>query len=128
MKKAKIFSSSFRQVIDHRYQQLSAVTGTLIGSMTPLIASADVGDAAKSSGTSVAGLLFIALVIVGGITLLIASIMVATGSQKMHEQGVSKAIKALFGIAGGCLVGMILTWIIGVATSAGGGNFINWQF
>lgn len=128
MKKSKILFASLWQVIDRRYQQISIIFGTMIGTMTPMVAFADVGDAAKSTGSSIAGFLFIALVVVGAVSLLIAGIKMATGSQRMHEKGVSQGIKALFGIAGGCLVGMILTWIVGVATSAGGGNFLNWPF
>ncbi|WP_349549690.1 hypothetical protein [Leuconostoc pseudomesenteroides] len=128
MKKSKIFFASLWQVIDHRYQQLSIILGTMFGTMTPVVASADVGDAAKSSGSSIAGFLFIILVVVGGVSLIIAGIKMATGSQKMHEQGVSQGIKVLFGVACGCLVGMFLTWIYGVATSAGGGNFLSWPF
>jgi len=94
----------------------------------PIVASADVGDAAKSTGTDVAKFLFIGLIIVGGISLLVAGIMMSSGSQRLHEKGQSRLLKTLIGIVVGCLTGMIITWIYGVITSAGGGNFITWPF
>lgn len=128
MQKSKYSFSRWGGVLKSKTQSLSVAFGTSLSMLMPIVASADVGDVAKSTGTDVAKFLFIGLIIVGGISLLVAGIMMSSGSQRLHEKGQSRLLKTLIGIVVGCLTGMIITWIYGVITSAGGGNFITWPF
>lgn len=109
-------------------QKILAMALVMCPWLLPLTANADIADAAKTSGSKVSGILFIVLVVVGGVCLLIGFIMHATGSQQLAQKGQTRIMYALFGIGGGLLVGLFLTWIYQTATSAGGGNFLNWPF
>ncbi|MBE4725598.1 hypothetical protein [Leuconostoc citreum] len=111
-----------------RLQQILAGAVASLPMWLPTVASADIGDAAKTSGTKVITLLYIVLIVVGAICLIWAFILRATGNEQMAQKSNSKLMHALFGIGGGALTGLLLTWIWQTATSAGGGNVINWPF
>lgn len=114
--------------LDNHVQQLTAMFVAAFPWLLPVMANADIGDAAKNAGTSASRILYIILIVVGGICLLIAFIMKATGSQRMNEKGNSWLFKAMIGIGGGAMTGLILTWLWNTAASAGGGNTIGWPF
>ncbi|MCK8605665.1 hypothetical protein LNP18_06055 [Leuconostoc citreum] len=126
MKKSIKSTLPFWRGMQLRTQQLSVSLGTSLVMFIPTIASADVGDAAKSAGSDVVTKLYIALFIVGGISAVVAGIKMAFGSQEMHDKGTKQLIKVLFGITAACLVGLIITWVYSMATKAGGGAFITW--
>ncbi|MET3356717.1 hypothetical protein ACG92U_02650 [Leuconostoc citreum] len=111
-----------------RLQQILAGAVASLPMWLPTVASADIGDAAKTSGTKVITILYIVLIVVGAICLIWAFILRATGNEQMAQKSNSKLMHALFGIGGGALTGLLLTWIWQTATSAGGGNVINWPF
>ncbi|MGR8861867.1 hypothetical protein [Leuconostoc citreum] len=111
-----------------RLQQILAGAVASLPMWLPTVASADIGDAAKTSGTKVITILYIVLIVVGAVCLIWAFILRATGNEQMAQKSNSKLMHALFGIGGGALTGLLLTWIWQTATSAGGGNVINWPF
>ena len=111
-----------------RLQQTLAGLVASLPMWLPTVASADIGDAAKTSGSKVITILYIVLIVVGAICLLIGFIMRATGNEQMAQKSNSKLMHAMFGIGGGALTGLLLTWIWQTATTAGGGNVINWPF
>ena len=115
----------------HPISRLQQTLAGLVASLPmwlPTIVSADIGDAAKTSGSKVITILYIVLIVVGAICLLIGFIMRATGNEQMAQKSNSKLMHAMFGIGGGALTGLLLTWIWQTATTAGGGNVINWPF
>ena len=69
MQKSKHSFPRWGAVLKSKTQSLSIAFGTSLSMLMPIVASADVGDAAKSTGTDVAKFLFIGLIIVGGISL-----------------------------------------------------------
>ena len=111
-----------------RLPQFGAAFGAIIGSFLPIVASADVQDAAKQGGSKVATVLFVILIVVGTISLLAAFIMRASGSEQMAQKSNTRLFHSLLGIFGGALVGMLITWIWSASQTAGGGNVINWPF
>lgn len=111
-----------------RVQQILAGTVASSPMWLPMTAFADVGDAAKTGGTKVITILYIALIVVAAVTLVWAFILRATGSERLAEKSNTKLMHALFGVFGGCLAGLLIAWIYQTATAAGGGNVINWPF
>ncbi|MSB65629.1 hypothetical protein [Leuconostoc lactis] len=111
-----------------RVQQILAGTVASLPMWLPMTAFADIGDAAKTSGTKVITILYIVLIVVSAVSLVWAFILRSTGSERLAEKSNSKLMHALFGVFGGCLTGLIIAWIYQTATSAGGGNVINWPF
>jgi hypothetical protein len=91
----------------------------------PTVASADVGNAARSAGGQVFNILMIVLIVVGAICMLIGWVMHSTGGQRWKERGMSKILIAGASIAGGAFTMLLIKWVWGVATGAGGGN--SWQ-
>ena len=115
------------QPISRLQKTLASLLATLPMCL-PSIAFADIGDAAKTSGTKLATILYIVLIVVGGVCILIGAIMHATGSQQLAQKGQTRIMYAMFGVGGGLLVGTILKWVYDTATASGGGNIINWPF
>ncbi|MGQ2284426.1 hypothetical protein [Leuconostoc pseudomesenteroides] len=128
MKNLKNNSLTLTQKAGDRFSKTLAAALIMFPWLLPMTASADIGDAAKNAGTSVSKILFIVLIVVGGVCLLAAFIMMATGSERLNQKGHSWLFKALVGIGGGALTSLLLAWIWNAATSAGGGNFLNWPF
>ncbi|MBZ5977868.1 hypothetical protein KII91_00740 [Leuconostoc gelidum subsp. gelidum] len=128
MKKSTNINRPLRAKINSRFPQLSTAIGATIGSFLPLVASADVQDAAKQGGNKAATVLFVVLIIVAGISLLIAMIMRSFGSESLAQKSNMRVFHTLLGVFGGALVGMLLTWIWAASQTAGGGNVINWPF
>ncbi|CAM3169017.1 hypothetical protein [Leuconostoc rapi] len=111
-----------------RLQQLLAGLVASLPMWLPTFVSADIGDAAKTGGTKIISILYIVLIVVAAIGILGGFIMRATGNERLAEKSNSKLLHAFFGIGGGALSGLIVTWIWQTATTAGGGNVINWPF
>ncbi|WP_367366568.1 hypothetical protein [Leuconostoc pseudomesenteroides] len=116
-----------RRPISRLQQTLAGLVASL-PMWLPTVASADIGDAAKTSGSKVITILYIVLIVVGAVALLWAFILRSTGNEQMAQKSNSKLMHALFGIGGGALTGLLLTWVWQTATTAGGGNVINWPF
>ncbi|MGX6467012.1 hypothetical protein [Leuconostoc falkenbergense] len=84
----------------HPISRLQQTLAGLVASLPmwlPTVASADIGDAAKTSGSKVITILYIVLIVVGAICLLIGFIMRATGNEQMAQKSNSKLMHAMFG-------------------------------
>ncbi|WP_349535110.1 hypothetical protein [Leuconostoc citreum] len=128
MKKSKqIWQITTNYLTASSHKILASVMAT-IPWLIPITASADIGDAAKSTGTSLTKIIYIIVMVVGGVCLLIAFGMKATGSERMNQKGNDKLFKSLVGVGGALLTGLLLSWIVSTMSSAGGGNFISWPF
>jgi len=99
--------------------------GIMSPTLLPTIANADVKEAAKGAGGQVFTVLMVILIVVGAIMMVIGWIMHSTGGQRWKEQGMSKILIAGMSVAGGAFTMLLIKWVWGVATGAGGGN--SWQ-
>lgn len=128
MKNLKNNSLALTQKAGEKFYKVLAATLVMFPWLLPMTANADIGDAAKKAGTSVSNILFIVLMVVAAIGFLGAFIMMATGSERLNQKGHSWLFKAFVGFGGGALTSLLLAWVWNTATSAGGGNFLNWPF